>query len=1273
MEQDLTLYSQDGTAKFSLFSRQNACVPTAMKMQRDLMQTDTVTVDLNSAEPLAIDNGDYIQCFGRRYKVNQPPAPTREGARRLTYQITFEGPQYDLLDIHYHLPADAYGETYYANLTGHLAVLLWNIERIYPGVWSLDCPDGVADSDKYENITAQNKNCLAVLQELCETFGVEFSVDSSDGVHNVISIRRKVGTAIATPFAYGRGRGLYRLSRANVNNTGIVNRLYVYGSGENLPQGYPHNKLCLSGKDRLTSYVENTESQAAFGIKEGEKEHTDIKPERIGTVTALGADVLTFADTSGEEGTDTLPMFDLNAKDDAGNTLYLISGESAKVTFQTGNLAGYEFDVNRYDHETHTFRLNQFKDENGTLFPDEATAARRFAVGDKYIITGVRLPDTYVAQAQARLGEKAAEDLADVVQPKVSYKLSLDENYFIKQYPGAGASEVLHLGDTIHVTDDALGIDKQVRITAITRDLLRAHAYDITLSDTVVTSRTVRVLDAISTLQEAVSINTGFADPTKARRRLMATRELLSMVFDPEGNYYTDKIKPLSIETTMLAVGAQSTQFTLMGAAIEPNYGGDANAIKLSATALVHYGIQEDSVRTWSISEITKSGLTPTASYYIYCRCPRAGAQSGVWHLSSQPIRCEQDSRYYYFLVGVLHSVTTDTDGGRPARLVSLTYGSSTINGRFIKTGRIESSGGGDTYFDIDNGEIGGVIKFKSTDGTYKDTATLDTRTKELEDFVDVTLPEDLSELAEQIDGKIQTWSQETDPADNWGTNAAKATHKGDLWYKPSTQTLSRYETVEFTAGTQTVINYIWHTIENAQAQAAIDAVGAKCTVFTAQPVAPYKVGDLWLKDVDSNGRAASGLWRCITANNTAGAFEALDWVEAVYYDATQTVIDGGIVTAGTIQLANSSSRSIVAGITGGDGEVPLSQAADRVRIWAGASYGNRTSAPYRVLQDGTFYATAAHIEGEVNATSGTIGHWTLAAGKLYSQEKSDNGVTPAVELDGENGQIRAAGNVYLDKLGLRLRRDGYNMVNVANVSVGQYGSHLTETTTDRVTLPENGIVNVPSQAISTDWRAVDIYPGASTFHFGYLDEGSTINLKGCSVFFTVPTQSTSSAVGTVFAKAKAPSVVMELLRNGEVVATFQGEAVAQVQQGHAIVAAIDIDDTRVLTAAQAGDYTVRITSTNWYMYVSGGVLGSTSTLQTAPFTISTSLKYSIHRANYKRTLLGYDGMVSTWKDGYLFINNEIFEVRFGNNVFRISQGRGIQKSSNGGQTFTAL
>lgn len=106
---------------------------------------------------------------------------------------------------------------------------------------------------------------------------------------------------------------------------------------------------------------------AKYGIFEGRK-NFDIKPTFTGKVSSVvDGDVLSFIDTS-------FP-FDINAKNASGETLYLISGVSAKVHFNSGNLAGYEFEVHAYDHATHKFTLVKQTDDRGNVFPSETSPA----------------------------------------------------------------------------------------------------------------------------------------------------------------------------------------------------------------------------------------------------------------------------------------------------------------------------------------------------------------------------------------------------------------------------------------------------------------------------------------------------------------------------------------------------------------------------------------------------------------------------------------------------------------------------------------------------------------------------------------------------------------------------------------------------------------------------------------------------------------------------------------------------------------------------------
>lgn len=674
-----------------------------------LLGADTVAITVKSATPLTFHLGDQIDVYGKTYTLNQLPGIKKTGNRNFEYTLTFEGVQYELIDVQFLLPDDTVLDSFTGDLEDFLGILIGNLTRVYPGKWVL----GVYPANtEYKTLTYTEKNCLEVLQDLCEQYSTEFEITQANGVRT-LNIKT-AGVNFPYTFRYGRTGGLYELTRQNINSKNVVTRLYVYGGSSNLGDKYRYTRLCLPGKAKNASYIEDAAAIAAYGLKENTKIFDDIRPERYGEVTAAGSAYYAFKDAT--------MNFDLNEKDSAGNTKWLIDGATAKVKFTTGNLAGYEFDIHKYDHATKEIQVVPFTDENGMKFPSETSAAFQFGVGDKYFFTDINLPDTYKTDAENKLLAEGNKAITEYSQPQVQYGLSIDEN-FIRQF--AGELTVVNLfavGDYIPVEDEDIGVNKSVRITAFTRDLLREYKYNITLGDSVTKTTITRVIEDLQKIDNVIEIN-DLADPSKARRNWKASQEVLANVFDPEGHYYSEKIKPLSIETTMLATGARSQQFVLQNTRFEPNYEGNPNTVKVVGGTLVHYTIAE-TVKSWQLNTATFSNLVSGTVYYIYARCQKTGTAGNIVFDTVQRA-VDGDPTYYYFLIGSLSSVITDTDGNRPARLIALTYGATTINGRFLATGRIQS-GDGQTYFDLDAGEIGGNIKFRASDGTLKDVAELE-------------------------------------------------------------------------------------------------------------------------------------------------------------------------------------------------------------------------------------------------------------------------------------------------------------------------------------------------------------------------------------------------------------------------------------------------------------------------------------------------------------------------------------------------------------------
>lgn len=698
----------DGTTAL-LTSRARKSGVTKAEQSITLLGADTVAITVKSATPLTFHLGDQIDVYGKTYTLNQLPGIKKTGNRNFEYTLTFEGVQYELIDVQFLLPDDTVLDSFTGDLEDFLGILIGNLTRVYPGKWVL----GVYPANtEYKTLTYTEKNCLEVLQDLCEQYSTEFEITQANGVRT-LNIKT-AGVNFPYTFRYGRTGGLYELTRQNINSKNVVTRLYVYGGSSNLGDKYRYTRLCLPGKAKNASYIEDAAAIAAYGLKENTKIFDDIRPERYGEVTAAGSAYYAFKDAT--------MNFDLNEKDSAGNTKWLIDGATAKVKFTTGNLAGYEFDIHKYDHATKEIQVVPFTDENGMKFPSETSAAFQFGVGDKYFFTDINLPDTYKTDAENKLLAEGNKAITEYSQPQVQYGLSIDEN-FIRQF--AGELTVVNLfavGDYIPVEDEDIGVNKSVRITAFTRDLLREYKYNITLGDSVTKTTITRVIEDLQKIDNVIEIN-DLADPSKARRNWKASQEVLANVFDPEGHYYSEKIKPLSIETTMLATGARSQQFVLQNTRFEPNYEGNPNTVKVVGGTLVHYTIAE-TVKSWQLNTATFSNLVSGTVYYIYARCQKTGTAGNIVFDTVQRA-VDGDPTYYYFLIGSLSSVITDTDGNRPARLIALTYGATTINGRFLATGRIQS-GDGQTYFDLDAGEIGGNIKFRASDETLKDVAELE-------------------------------------------------------------------------------------------------------------------------------------------------------------------------------------------------------------------------------------------------------------------------------------------------------------------------------------------------------------------------------------------------------------------------------------------------------------------------------------------------------------------------------------------------------------------
>lgn len=688
------------------------------------MGDDNVQLSIISSECISFEKGDKIIIGGNEYTIRTTVNRDLISEDHYQSDAIFYGVMYELMKTQYR-DCDANGKstrstfdlTY--SIKDFVKVIIYNLNRDYPGLWAFD-EDNCPDTDPI-TIQFSKQNCLQVLQSLCSesNFKLEFKISQANGVRTIHI--GKFGAKIVPPggrefFEWGKGNGLYTLKEKKIDDKSIKTRLWIEGGTTNIRADYRNysERLQLPFPRRLNKhkhtladgtvieaesemigilndndrFIEDADLREALGSDEDTAQYDNIYPRRTGEVTALvEGDINSFVD-------DTMD-FDLTEKD-ANGTKYLINEVSAKINFISGLLAGQQFELAAYDHSSNTFTLKPYTDNRGLTIPTAETEAYRIRTGDKYTITEINLPKSYEDDAEEELWYAGKEDFDGMKQARAQYDLTLDRKYLIDNTPSDAETSIFNVGDYVPIKDVRFGIEKSIRIQKVVRNLLVDQDYTLTLSDTTKISVAAQtVIDVIN--HEQIIVNNRLRDLNKARRGWRTTEDLRNMVYDTDGFFDTDNIRPNSIDTNMLTVGSKSQQFVLTDVILQANVGGLPNRFDASAGVLSHLTINDDAIMHWNMgaSEFT---LGSPGGYYLFAKCSKSG-NTGVWFLTQQQLRFEpeDDPNNYYFQVGILSPLRE----GDNFRDFVTTYGFTRINGNTITTGKIVTSDG-ECYLDLD-------------------------------------------------------------------------------------------------------------------------------------------------------------------------------------------------------------------------------------------------------------------------------------------------------------------------------------------------------------------------------------------------------------------------------------------------------------------------------------------------------------------------------------------------------------------------------------------
>lgn len=635
-----------------------ASVNATGDLTEKLFGEETLTMNFTLTKFVEFKIGDSVQVYGKSYYIATEPNIEKISTREYRYNLTFNGIKYRLAEVQYFFYDEKNQLTMpefsiMGNVQKMVELLVANANRVQSG-WSV----GKVEDTEHKLVDFSNYNCLGALTKIADEFGLEFWVDADKSIH--LTERKR---ASGYTFAYGQSKGLKSISRTPYAEASLVTRLYAKGAERNIPKNYRNGQKALR---MSVPYLEaNTDK---YGIVEHTQTFDEIYPKRVGVVTEVYPDnPLQFTDSSLD--------FDLNAYNEYGSTI-LIAGVSAKVIFQTGDLAGYTLEVKQYgfNSATKTFTLLKNKDEKSFEIPSEAFRPK---VGDKYILVDIMMPQSYVENAEAELQAKAQEYLDKNSRQRFVYSVVPDPLY-LKEIRAN-----IVLGETIRFTDPDFNLNDDIRIISLTRDIRNPYKISFEIAEQATITQIVR--NYIEKEKKETELRKEQKHNAEmARRSYLFAEEIKDNVFDNEGYFDTEKIKPLSIETQHISVGSRMQQFTLPNIIL--TLSEDNLRLKNTAGELVHLTINPLTPRVWNITQNETPNFSANFNY-IYIKADKVG-NNAVFVVSEQKIMLDNDPIFYYFLVG---SVSSVIDG---VRRIKTNYGFTQISPNEITTGRLSSANG---------------------------------------------------------------------------------------------------------------------------------------------------------------------------------------------------------------------------------------------------------------------------------------------------------------------------------------------------------------------------------------------------------------------------------------------------------------------------------------------------------------------------------------------------------------------------------------------------
>lgn len=505
-----------------------------------LNEPSRLSAILTSTTAPQIVLGNYTTYEGTRYYVTKEPTVRKEHSQLYTVEVDLER-SLGLARITILANPVDHRTTfdYTATASEHLQLIVDCLNAKYEEVGLKWTRGAVHCKDTVKHIKYDGATVLGALQQIRETYETDIFADGE-----TLSLGQVDDKTTALPLAYGKGKGLLSgLERHKHTDDTIPTRLYVTGIKRNMTTGrLTLERDVVLAIDPKSGAIE----RVSGGVEIKPDGRTRYRTDKAGQYIAEWSPTDKFANSwtrfpteatyTNEEiypshvstiktVTKVKDHYEVNS--DFNYDKFRIEGEQMQVVFQSGNLAGRDFDA-KYLPSTGRLAIVP-KEEDDTTLPNDTLCPK---VGDQYIVTGIKLPDQYIREAERNLTDEALRHLIKLQETRYSYKADIDPVYLHNNHDTIAPQ--LAVGRYVHLTDPQITIgDPYVRIVGKRTYLDRPYTPEIELSNEVEPpSELTRVLNeldrqdnGLTSILDRIRLDTVRAD-SLARRVGTAEEEL---------------------------------------------------------------------------------------------------------------------------------------------------------------------------------------------------------------------------------------------------------------------------------------------------------------------------------------------------------------------------------------------------------------------------------------------------------------------------------------------------------------------------------------------------------------------------------------------------------------------------------------------------------------------------------------------------------------------------------------------------------------------------